>query len=241
MADFARETEVMAVPEPEFTSSWHPVSHRRVITALSRAVEDHGMGVESKNYSMNDAGTRMFGSWNLDVGNGQIGYVLGFRNAIDKSMKIGVCSGTNAFVCSNMMFSGDFIAFAMHTSGLTDDRLTELADEALRGAVDDMRRLHEWQKSLHEIYVPQADYKGLVYDMVTRNVFSGGQIKNYLTCLDEEKALRRGHSLDGVTNLYNIHGAATRLMRTWNLLRTSEATKNLNAVCDDYIEMKRVA
>jgi hypothetical protein len=241
MTNFASESEVIAVPEPAFTETWHPVSHGRVIGALEQATADEGIDVVSKSYSMSENGARMFGTWRLDAGNGRIKYELGFRNGLDKSMAIGICAGTCVLNCSNMCFSGDFIAFRMHTSGIDQDTLTILAREALGGALPGMDRLHEWQTGLNEIYVPQSDYKGLVYDMVTKNVFAGGQIKNYLTCLEEEKAITRGYALDGATSLYNVHGAATRLMRGWNLLRTSEATRQLNGVVDDYIEMKKAA
>jgi hypothetical protein len=107
--------------------------------------------------------------------------------------------------------------------------------------IDNGRALIDWQNSLQNVWVPQADYESLVYRMVKAGVFAGGQIDNYERCLEEEKALRRGHYLDGTTSLYNCHGAATRLMRSWNLLRVAEATPKLGQVCDDYIEMKRAA
>ena len=32
----ASEEEVMAVPEPEFTRTWHPISNNKVLSALNR-------------------------------------------------------------------------------------------------------------------------------------------------------------------------------------------------------------
>lgn len=231
----ATEAEVMAVPAPAWTKTWHPVSHKQVIEATALAVRQAGLDIVNKEYSLNKSGTRMFGVWNLDAGNGEIGYALGFRQGIDKSMLLGYCAGTNVFVCDNLCFSGDFIAFRMHTSGLDHAELRRIATEALKGAIVNMDKFHQWHKSLHEYYVPRPDFKSMVYDMVTADVFSGGQINNYLACLEEEKGIRRGRTLDGCTSLYNVHGAATRLMRTWNLLRTSEATAKLNGICDDYM------
>jgi len=234
------EAEVMAVPAPAWTDTWHPMSHSQLINATAKACQEIGIGIREKQYSMNKTATKMFGFWKLDGGNGEAGYSVGFRHAIDKSMGISYAGGSDVFICDNLCLSGDSIVFRMQTGGLSPEELLELAKEAMSGAMVYAQEFHTWQKSLHEIYVPQADYKGLVYDMVDRGVFAGGQIKNYLACLNEEKALRRGYALDGCTNLHNVHGAATRLMRGWNLLRMADATKALNGICDDYLA-KRAA
>lgn len=232
------EAEVMAVPAPQWTDTWHPVSHAQVIEATQLAVNQAGINVVSKTYSLNKTGARMFAVWNLDVGNGEMGYALGIRQATDKSMVLGYCAGTNVFVCDNLCFSGDYMRFRMHTSGLDLEELRRIAVEALTGAVVNMEKFHAWHKSLHDYYVPRPDFKAMVFDMVTKGVFSGGQIGNFLQCLDEEKGIIRGTVLDGTTSLFNVHGAATRLMRGWNLLRVSDATSALNGICDDYVAKK---
>ena len=123
----------------------------------------------------------------------------------------------------------------MHTSGLSLGRLINMADGAMSQVIPRMNKMIAWQNDLHHKYVPSNDFKAMVYDMVTQGVFSGSQISNYLKCLDEEKAIRRGYPLDNATSLYNVHGAATRLMRGWNLLRVADATRNLNAIADRYL------
>jgi hypothetical protein len=229
------EAEVMAIPAPEWTDTWHPVSHGLIINALGRACHGAGIEVTGREYSVNEPGTRMFGVWNLALGNGAMQYALGFRNSTDKTMVVGITAGTNVLVCDNLCFSGDFIAFRKHTSGLDEDELRQIAAEAVKGAVVKMDRFYEWHKSLHKYYVPRTDLKVLTFDMINRGVFSGGQFSNFMSALDEERAIIHGTALDGATSLYSVHGAATRLMRTWNLLRVSDATKLLNGVCDDYL------
>jgi hypothetical protein len=230
------EATVKAIPEPAFTKTWHPVSHARVIAAMELAVESKGINIVARDYSLNKDGSKMFGSWDLDVGNGEIGYSIGIRNGIAKNLVLGVTGGTHVFICDNMCFSGDFIVFGKHTNGLDEDRLRIMADNALAGAVDQMNKMIEWQKSMRGIYVPQKDFKGLVFDMMQGGVFSPGNLKAYMGCLEEEKNITHPNcSLSGGTHLYAVHGAATRLMRGWNYLRLSDATKKLNGICDDYL------
>ena len=49
---FHNESEVLAVPEPKWTNTWHPVAHRRVIETVSSVLEEAGVGVKDKHYSM---------------------------------------------------------------------------------------------------------------------------------------------------------------------------------------------
>jgi hypothetical protein len=235
MTNRASEQEVIMVPTPDGTDTWKPMAHKEIIDSLGVACKNHGLDIVSRDYSLGSAGNRMFGTWELDAGTSDTAFQLGFRNSHDKSMMLGITAGTSVFVCSNMMFSGDWIAFAMHTKGLNGGRMIQLADNAIGSVIPQIERLVEWQDSLHGVYVLERHFKVMVYDMVDAGVFSGGQIGNYLKCLEEEKAVRKGHAMDGTTSLYNVHGAATRLMRGWNLLRVADATKNLNMIADDYL------
>jgi hypothetical protein len=233
--------EVMAVPSPEFTDSWHPISHGEVVTALKAACDTHGIGIRSEEYSLSANGAKMFGVWELDLLLNGTHYSLGLRNAIDKSLGVGVTAGTKVLVCDNLCFSGDYIKFRKHTSGLDADELQTIAHDAVGGAIIEMEKLYDWQNGLHEIYVPKNDHEAMVYDMVVEGVFSGGKINRFLQCLEEERAIRKGGALDGATSLYNMHGAATRLMRDQSLIQVAKATPKLNQICDDYRNMKLAA
>ena len=232
------ELTVQAMPAPEWTDTWHPVRHGLIVSALNNACLMEGIEIKKREYSINEIGSRMFGVWNLNMGNGAMNYALGFRNSTDKTMVVGITAGTNVLVCDNLCFSGDFIAFRKHTSGLDEEELYQIAVEAVSGAVVKMDRFYEWHKHLLDYYVPRRDLKELVFDMINREVFSGGQFQNFMGALDEERGVQHGTVLDGATSLFAVHGAATRLMRSWNLLRVSDATKQLNGICDDYLLQK---
>lgn len=235
VSNYVSEGAVRLIPAPEWTPTWHPVSHATLLDAVAEVMAKHGIGIVNKHFSMNKSGTKLFAAYDLDLGDGKIGYCLGFRHGIDKSLKISFVGGTRVFVCDNLCLFGDFITTKMHSPTLDYGTLKYLVHQALRSALRVMQQHHEWHLQLHNIYVPQPDFKQLVFDMVAKGVFAGGQINNYLSCLEEEKKIYHGTNLDRTTSLYAVHGAATRLMRPWNLLRTAETTPKLKAICDDYI------
>jgi len=242
---------VRSVPEPEFTATWHPVSHARVIDALQAAVKEAGLGIMKREYSLNDSGTRMFGAWTLDYHTNGSAYCLVFRNSIDKSMLLGVGGGTKTFICDNLAISANFLSFSKHTSGLDDDRLIQMSQDALTGAWVHMEELDHWHRELKTVDVPVRQFKEISYDLMDSGVFAPSRLRAFQQAHEEERQLHKvswdlsGQNIstyyDKDTSLHTIHGACTRLMRTENLFQVADRNRRLIEVCDDYLESERRA
>jgi hypothetical protein len=99
------------------------VAHCDLIDALEIAVREHEMEITRRQYAMNSAGSRLFGVWDIADAKNGMASAIGFRNATDKSMAVGITVGTRVFVCDNLAISGDFIAFRRHTAGITMETL----------------------------------------------------------------------------------------------------------------------
>jgi hypothetical protein len=180
----------------------------------------------------------MFGVWHLVHGLTQErGLSLGFRNSMDKSMVVGIVSGTKVFVCDNLAFSGDYLTFHKHTSGLTDKRLYDMAQTAVEGAVPKMIEFDGWQKALKEVTVSQEDRKLLTYDAMTEKVFAPGQFFNFQDALHEELRLIQYAQM----SLWAFYGGVTRLMRGQSLFQVADRSKKLNQLITKYIGGRREA
>lgn len=240
------ESVVRAVPEPEFTDSWHPVGHFRVLNVLEQSCNSYGLDVTRREYSLNKSGTRMFGVWDLNYRIDGSCYSLGFRNSIDKSMLIGVVGGHRVFVCDNLALSGTYLSFHKHTSGLDDRRLQEMATKALEGAWIEMEKLEAWINRLAAHELNAAQFKTITYDLMDNGVFAPSQFNKFHEAHEEERGPKvvsvdfSGRNLkryyEKGTNLHTIHGACTRLMRGSSLFNVADKNKRLIQVVDDYIE-----
>lgn len=236
------ERIVRAVPEPPFTATWHPHSHAAVLDALQGACDMEGIDIVKRAYSLSgNDGANMFGTWQLDLGgNGTMGYMLGFRNSVNKRLRIGVCAGTQVFVCDNLAFSGSFILFRKHTSGVDKEELIRIAHVAIQGAVIEMRKLHQWHKDLRHVYLPAPLRKQMTYDFMEQKVFAPSKFSNYQKAVEEEVELLgndafvdfKGHQ---ATNMYALHGGVTRLLRGTGLLQLSEATGKMEKIINGYM------
>lgn len=225
-------SEIESIPTPDYTKTWHPISHKEVLASLDLIVQAEGVGVVNESYSTRNAGRNMFGTWTLDIPLGDGGSLvqLGFRNSLMKTFAVGVAAGTHVIACSNMQFSGQFLEFRKHTSGLTFEELLVVADAAFGKALDQARELDVWHQKLHEIPLPESHMKALTFDAMDRGILAPNRFKVFREAHQEEVELA------GDQSLYPWHGALTRLNRDLNLFSVGRRTADLIQICDGYVE-----
>jgi len=100
--------EVLAVPVPEATDTYKPVSYGLAIDFLRAAIgEQLQMPIKKERYGLNTEGKQLFAMMVLDTGDEAFGLSIGLRQSYNKSLALGVAVGANVFVCDNLAFSGD--------------------------------------------------------------------------------------------------------------------------------------
>ena len=225
----ATESVVRMVPEPEFTKSWHPVSHGKVIDSLELAVKNYGLDIVKRQYSLHNKGMNMFGTWHLSSTFNGGGWMVGLRNSMNKSFAIGICAGTNVFVCSNMMFSGKFIEVRRHTSGVDLEELRRLSFIAIDGIIEELQELETWHTGLRNYPMNEEAFKLTTFDAMKEGAIPPSRFLEFMKCHEEEVKLND-------RSLYTFHGGVTRLIRDNSLFSITNYSKKLIGVCDDYIQ-----
>lgn len=228
----ASEAEVRAVPEPEFTNTWHPLSHGKVLTAIGGALDNAEIAVSSKQYSLNQDGLNMFSVWNLGIEKNGMNWAMGIRNSLNKKFAVGVCAGSHVFVCDNLAFTGQFVEFRKHTGLLNIDELNGLAARAIKGVTHKMELFAEWHMQLKEFSLTDTQFKVLTFESMKRKVFAPSKFEKFIDCYKEEN-----EQTDHSESLYAFHGAVTRLMRGTSLFQVQRDSDRLNQVIDDYIDI----
>lgn len=103
----ATRAQVEAVPVPQHTRSYKPVSYADAIALMhSEAQRQLGLEVESEAYGLNKAGDQMFALITLKTDSEEHGLSIGLRQSYNKSLALGVAVGAQVFVCDNLCFSG---------------------------------------------------------------------------------------------------------------------------------------
>jgi len=221
--------QLKAIPTPEPTKSWFPVGHYDLVNIVNQQIDKIGMGIVNSRYELNQTGTNLFASMTLDVNGGDSRFMLGFRNSLNKELSIGFTAGINILVCSNMMFSGEYLSFRKHTSGLSLLEVEEFAHGAIIELPKQKKIFDSKLISYREVELGNRDHKALVYDLMDKNILRPSSFGSYTNTLKEEQA--KGHN---VITLNTVHNAITRLYRKKSLEMISLVTPALTTACDEY-------
>jgi hypothetical protein len=220
------ESVVRAVPEPEFTETWKPVSHARVLDAMYTVLDQKNAEIVSSNYTLTANGARLFGSWVIDGEDLNERFMLGFRNSVDGYVGVGFCSGLHVTVCENMIFSGEFKTFHRHTKSLDDGKVLELASSTWDKVQLEHGELQDWHHGLKEYRMDENQLEAVSFRAMKQGLIPTPRFKDYVECLDAET------KISDELSLHTFHGGVTRLIRNDSLFKIARVTKQLTEFCD---------
>ncbi|MCF6239293.1 MAG: hypothetical protein L3J79_10895 [Candidatus Marinimicrobia bacterium] len=220
------EAEVITVPDVAFTRTFLHVHHRNVLSAVKDGVQAAGLNIVKSEYVLAQDGQRMFGVYDLNQGTSELSWSIGIRNSMNKSMSLGITAGTRVFVCDNLCFSGEFLAFRRHTSGLDIDELAFLAYRSMRQMVPMLQAFQRWHEGLRNYPLSVTDAKILLVEIMTHSVIPPSKFNRFNGLY--------GSVYDD--SLWGFHEAVTDVLKTSNLLTMPKKNKALNQVIDTYID-----
>lgn len=114
---YVQKNELEAIPIPEATDSYQPVSHLVLANTLATIGKDllYKYALVKEQYGLARQGQQMFAVHTYYRENSEMGLSIGFRNSYDKSMAIGIAIGASVFVCDNLALTGEITVLKKHT------------------------------------------------------------------------------------------------------------------------------
>lgn len=105
-----------AVPIPEPTRTWFPLSHHQVLTVVEEKLSEGGFAIEREQLALSRNDARFFATLDLAavIAPG-VRLAVGVRSSIDKSLPLGFCAGSRTFVCDNLAFGSEVVIARKHT------------------------------------------------------------------------------------------------------------------------------
>jgi hypothetical protein len=160
------QLQFLSTPEP--TSTWKPIPHYELVTALADELGRRNITVTREQYAVGGRDeARLFGTMDLcvpDVEDAFIGTSLGIRTANDRTMQMQVVAAARVFVCDNMSFSGSSGAVFLkkrHTSGLN---LGDALPPAIEMYLDKSGAWRADIDRMREFSLSDGRAKELIYD-----------------------------------------------------------------------------
>jgi hypothetical protein len=113
--------ELFSVPVPHATATYSPLSHADLVNSVLESLDKKGYQLKDERYSVARSGQQMFGSMVISADNAEQDMQIGFRNSYDKSLQVGLVSGSRVIVCSNLMIAGDIKTMMMHKGDVVQE------------------------------------------------------------------------------------------------------------------------
>lgn len=216
------EQELRAIEAPERTKTWNPVSHGAVLDQVNSVLHDFGITTISLRADVNKTGTNSFVTHQLDTGSDDVRKLeLGWRNSIDKKFSLGFTAGNTVIVCSNLVFSGQWMEFRKHDGELELDYVKEMAARGVDKMMGRAKSFAAWHDKMQLVERDEHHAHHLMIEMVRSGIVAGNSINDLLNAYDEERE-RYGDTM------YTVYNSATQMFRSLGLNSISTRSDQLN-------------
>ena len=182
----ATKADLVAVPVPEATGSYHPVPYGRFVEEVELHIPRFGLRVQSAEFALAREGRQMFGVLTCVNGKPTDGYALaiGVRNSYDRSLSVGLVAGARTLVCDNLAFSGEVTMQRKHTPNVFRD-LPDLIYRML-SQVSSMRSRIEGEIAAMKVReLPPAHAHHLMIEAVKANVVAASRLPKVIEIWEE--------------------------------------------------------
>jgi hypothetical protein len=209
-AESATVEQLAAIPLPKETRTYKPVAHEDLVNLLSSMAVNLLPEFELVNTQLGVTkdGQKLFGVITLKNDHTELGLSIGFRNSYDKSLSVGIVTGSSVFVCDNLMLTGDLTVLRKHTSNVIND-IDALALSTIYKSRAAFKQIQEDVEIMKEI--PMSDdeaYRtlGLIYG---RGIITPRQIP-----VVKNEWLKPSHDDFQDRSLWSFYNACTEALKS---------------------------
>ena len=214
--------ELMAIPAPARTQTWNPIPHHEVYDQVDQVFRNMGVEVLNTRIDAHRSGMNVFVTHRLNVGgDSEKSIELGWRNSMNKTFALGFTSGTHIMVCSNLVFTGEWMDFRKHTSGLDTEIVMNMATKGINQVMTQAQTMVAWFDELREIPKNKTEIDLIFMQMLRRGVVPGAKMMDLINAYDEE-VKRYGETL------YTAYNCATQTFRDLSLPVITKKSTTLN-------------
>lgn len=159
-------SDLLAVPLPEETDTYKPVSHGELMKLTKQVANDSGFHLKSESYLSNGKGTVATAFYDFNYGGDkEMGLRIAWQNSYNKAVTLKFAIGGNVFVCTNGMFHGDMGAFSRKHTGDVQVFTPEKIGEYFKTADETFNQLVQHKDDLKKIKIDRKVMSELVGDL----------------------------------------------------------------------------
>jgi hypothetical protein len=230
-AKLSSREEIIAVPTPQATESYVPLSYESLLTRIEKQLAVESILIKDEKLALSKNGQRLFGMLELKMPGlpmQDYGCILGLRNSYDKSCSTGICLGASVFVCDNLSFNGEVTFSRKHTANLLRD-LSWIISET----VNQLPTKFASQSRLFENYKATEMSDEAAHDVVIRFLDAGAiNVTDIPRILKEWRAPRHPEFAQNGKNAWRLFNACTEVLKGSGLWLLPDRTEKIHNVLD---------
>lgn len=138
---------VLAIPVPEQTETYTPVSAQLIFQTIDEVCEELGLVISEEEFLLHGNGERQRMRFFFNVPGSDFTKELVLISSYDKSIALRAASGTSVFVCKNGTILGDIKIYRKHT-GTVDEELKQFLIDSLLN----MQEIYQYAEESRDKY-----------------------------------------------------------------------------------------
>jgi hypothetical protein len=215
--------ELMRIPPPLPTSTWRPIAHGDLVSAIDRQLLARGITILKETFAVQRDGARLFAVLDLSLeSSGEFCAAMGIRTANDRSMALEIAVGVKVLVCDNLAFSGDLIALRRKHTAKFD--LNADISRAVDRYQAHLLALQRTIATAQRDAISEQDAKGLIFEAFRDEILPLRYFKQVA-----ETYFNPSADMTDVQprTMWGLHNAFTRAVRQMAPAPAFEATTEL--------------
>ena len=215
--------QLMTIPPPPATSTWRPIAHGDLVSAIDRQLLARGITIRKETFAVQRDGARLFAVLDLSIESSEESCAaMGIRTANDRSMALEIAVGVKVFVCDNLAFSGDLIALRRKHTAKFD--LNADISRAVDRYQAHLVALQRTITAAHEASISDEEAKGLIFEAFRYEILPIRCFKQVAeTYFDPSTEMTDVQP----RTMWGLHNAFTRAVRQMAPAPAFEATTEL--------------
>lgn len=231
-------SQLLAVPAPQPTNTYAPISHSEIHNAILAEVKDNAFDIRDISVKTKNGRNCIVMYGLLDKlssnANPEIGIRVGFKNSYDRSMSFGFALGSEVFICSNGMVSGEYTIKKQHRMKDVNLYALDLIHQYFGQVRDEHERNIIFASKLKDIDVTEKLAAEIVGELFINNkIISQGQLRKMTNEMYSSDKFRTFENNKNITawDLYNHGTEALKTAANINLF-------NRHVAYNDYFREK---
>lgn len=156
--------ELNAVPIPQETKSYKPISTRLILDTIDDLSRAFDMGIKAEQFETRMGGHQQKMRFLFETNSNRFGFEIGVINSYNKTISLRSAGGSSLLLCWNLMCSSDFKIQEKHIGEVQED-LVHFLKDCFTAKTDQLKNAEVLYEGFNQVYMTKDEMMQLAGQM----------------------------------------------------------------------------